>query len=107
MTFRNELERSDLSSIDKLVEILYRNENCLFCKATGCKCPFDDIESDKSKSYPGKEKKHLESLEFTNQHIKILLRISFGMKIIAPILFHYVTINVIKLDMKIIYFWLN
>ena len=47
MTFRNELERSDLSSIDKLVEILYRNENCLFCKATGCKCPFDDIESDK------------------------------------------------------------
>ena len=44
------------------------------------------------------EKKHLESLEFTNQHIKILLRISFGMKVIAPILFHYVSINVIKLD---------
>lgn len=59
----------------------------------------DDIESSEdSKKYNGKEKKHLESLEFTNQHIKILLRISFGMKCISPILFHYVAINVIKLD---------
>lgn len=58
----------------------------------------DDIESDDSKKYANKEKKHLESLEFTNQHIKILLRISFGMKIISPILFHYVSLNVIKLD---------
>ena len=57
----------------------------------------DDIESAESKKYV-MEKKHLESLEFTNQHIKILLRISFGMKVIAPILFHYVSINVIKLD---------
>lgn len=57
----------------------------------------DDIESAESKKYV-MEKKHLESLEFTNQHIKILLRISFGMKLIAPILFHYVSINVIKLD---------
>ena len=31
------------------------------------------------KKYLKNEKKHLESLEFTNQHIKILLRISFGM----------------------------
>lgn len=59
----------------------------------------DDIEtSDDPKKYSGKEKKHLESLEFTNQHIKILLRISFGMKVISPILFHYISINVIKLD---------
>jgi hypothetical protein len=59
----------------------------------------DDIESpEESKKYNGKEKRHLESLEFTNQHIKILLRISFGMKCISPILFHYVAINVIKLD---------
>lgn len=57
----------------------------------------DDIESDDAK-YAGKEKKHLESLEFTNQHIKILLRISFGMKAMSPILFHYLSINVIKLD---------
>ena len=59
----------------------------------------DDIESaDDTKKYAGKNKKHLESLEFTNQHIKILLRISFGMKCIAPILFHYIAINGIKLD---------
>lgn len=59
----------------------------------------DDIEGgDESKKYTGKDKKHLESLEFTNQHIKILLRISFGMKCISPILFHYVAINVIKLE---------
>lgn len=58
----------------------------------------DDIESsEESKKYT-KDKKHLESLEFTNQHIKILLRISFGMKCIAPILFHYVYISKMKLD---------
>lgn len=58
----------------------------------------DDIEGEDSKKYTGKEKKHLESLEFTNKHIKILLRISFGMKCISPILFHYVATNVIKLE---------
>lgn len=59
----------------------------------------DDIEgSEDSKKYAKKEKKHLESLEFTNQHIKILLRISFGMKCIAPIMLHYVFINKIKLE---------
>lgn len=59
----------------------------------------DDIESsDDSKKYARKEKKHLESLEFTNQHIKILLRISFGMKCIAPIMLHYVFVNKIKLE---------
>ena len=57
----------------------------------------DDIESGDSKR-SSKETKYRESLEFTNHHIKILLRISFGMKCIAPILFHYVAINVIKLD---------
>lgn len=56
----------------------------------------DDIES--SEKYVGKDKKYLESLEFTNQHVKILLKISFGMKCISPILFHYISINVIKLD---------
>lgn len=58
----------------------------------------DDIENGDNSKYSGKEKKHLESLEFTNQHIKILLRISFGMKCISPILFHYVSTNVIKLN---------
>ena len=59
----------------------------------------DDIESsDDSKKYAKKEKKHLESLEFTNQQIKILLRISFGMKCIAPIMLHYAFVNKIKID---------
>lgn len=59
----------------------------------------DDIEAgEDSKRYAKKEKKHLESLEFTNQHIKILLRISFGMKCIAPIMLHYVFVNKIKLE---------
>ena len=57
----------------------------------------EDIEKSDGK-YDKKDKKHLESLEFTNQHIKILLRISFGMKMIAPILFHYVSTNVIKIE---------
>jgi hypothetical protein len=58
----------------------------------------DDIEGDseEKKKYMKNEKKHLESLEFTNQHIKILLRISFGMKIMSPVLFHYLALNVIK-----------
>lgn len=61
----------------------------------------DDIESTNSeekKKYVKNEKKHLESLEFTNQQIKVLLQISFGMKIMSPIMFHYFSINVIKFD---------
>lgn len=59
----------------------------------------DDIEStEEGKKYVGKEKKHLESLEFTNAHIKVLLRISFGIKCISPILFHYASLNTIKID---------
>lgn len=62
----------------------------------------DDIESkdkDDSKRYKtGSGKKHLESLEFTNEHVKILLSISFGMKIICPVLFHFASLRVIKID---------
>ena len=36
--------------------------------------------------------------KFTNQHIKILLQISFGMKIMSPALFHYVQLNTIKIE---------
>lgn len=60
----------------------------------------DDIESpgDGKKKYVKNEKKHLESLEFTNQHIKILLEISFSMKIMSPCIFHYVQLNNIKIE---------
>ena len=69
----------------------------------------DDIESgdDEKKKYLKNDKKHLESLEFTNQHIKVLLEISFGMKIMSPVLFHYLQINNIRLekDSDTIYFF--
>lgn len=60
----------------------------------------DDIETsdEDKKKYVKNEKKHLESLEFTNQHIKILLEISFSMKIMTPVLFHYIQINNIKIE---------
>jgi len=55
----------------------------------------DDIESDDGdkKKYIKTEKKHLESLEFTNQHVKVLLAISFGIKIMSPVMFHYTRMN--------------
>ena len=61
----------------------------------------DDIEQDsddKKRKYQKNEKKHLESLEFTNQHIKILLCISFAMKIMCPAMLHYHAINTIKIE---------
>ena len=60
----------------------------------------DDIETstEEKKKYLKNEKKHLESLEFTNQHIKILLQISFSMKIMSPALFHYIQLNNIKIE---------
>lgn len=61
---------------------------------------FDDIDTsseDKKKFYKN-EKKHLESLEFTNEHVKMLLAISFGIKIMCPVIFHYTQINNIKVD---------
>lgn len=61
----------------------------------------DDIEQDsdeKKRKYQKNEKKHLESLEFTNQHIKILLAISFAMKIMCPVMLHYHALNTIKIE---------
>lgn len=72
-----------VEKIDRLVE-----ENYL-----------DDIENNgSSKKYVTKEKKHLESLEFTNEHIKTFLKISFGIKMITPVLFHYLAVNKITVN---------
>lgn len=59
-----------------------------------------DIEGNdsKKKKYQKNDRKHLESLEFTNQHVKILLRISFAMKLMAPCMLHYHAINSMKLE---------
>lgn len=60
---------------------------------------FADIEaSDESKKYSKQNKIYYESLEFTNKHIILLLRISFGMKCICPVLFHFVHLQKIKLE---------
>ena len=58
-----------------------------------------DIETpdEDKKKFLKNEKKHLESLEFTNKHVKILLAISTSMKIMAGPLFHYIQRNKIKL----------
>lgn len=56
----------------------------------------DDVEKNDGKK-KANEREYLESLEFTNEHIKIILMISFGMKIISPIMFHYFYINHVKL----------
>lgn len=58
----------------------------------------DDIEQDDGvKRYSTGNVRHLESLEFTNTHIKILLAISYAMKIMSPIMLHYFSIAHIKL----------
>ena len=52
-----------------------------------------EAESDDKKKYQKNKKKYLESLEFTNQHVKILLSISLAMRILCPVIFHYFSIN--------------
>ena len=59
----------------------------------------DDIERPSDDEYKkGAENKYLESLEFKNIHIEILLRISTAFKIITPVMYHYFTKNKIKPD---------
>jgi hypothetical protein len=42
-------------------------------------------------------KQYTESLEFTNEHAKIMMKISLSMKIMVPVLFHYVnSYNILK-----------
>jgi len=96
--------RYDADSMDSFIEFIYE---IIFTPSIVKKINkmvednyLDDIESntEEKKKYMKNEKKHLESLEFTNQHIKILLRISFGMKIMSPVLFHYLYLNHIKIE---------
>lgn len=64
-------------------------------------CYIDDIEGNmdgRGKYIKNAEIKHLESLEFTNQHVKILLKISHTMKMISPLIFQFAYLNGIKLD---------
>lgn len=92
-------EREMDSYIDFIYEIMFTESMIEKIETLVEENYLDDIEapSDK-KAYVKKEKKHLESLEFTNQHVKILLSISFGMKIMCPVLFHYIQLNSIKIE---------
>ena len=57
----------------------------------------DDIEVPvDDKKYSKDTKKYLESLEFTNNHIQILLKISIAIKIMVPVLFHFIQKNKLK-----------
>ena len=56
----------------------------------------DNIESTDNSRYLKDSKKHLESLEFRNIHVKVMLRISFGMKLIAPVMCHFFYVNHMK-----------
>ena len=57
----------------------------------------DDIESGNDRAKKN-DKVYLESLEFTNKHVRIMLSISFAMKMISPIMFHYFYMNQVKLE---------
>lgn len=56
----------------------------------------EDVESGNTR-YKKSNKTYLENLEFNNHHIIILNRISFGMKLIAPVLYHALSHRNIKL----------
>lgn len=74
------------SMVDKITRMVHDNY-------------LDDIERPSDNEYKkNAENKFLESLEFKNIHIEILLRISTAFKIITPVMYHYFTKNKIKPD---------
>ena len=89
------------SYIDFLYEVIFTNtmvEKIVRMVEENYLDDIDQVQNDERRKYIKNDKKHLESLEFTNQHIKILLQISFGMKIMSPCLFHYVQKSHIKIE---------
>ena len=75
------------SYIDFLYEVIFTNtmvEKIVRMVEENYLDDIDQVQNDERRKYIKNDKKHLESLEFTNQHIKILLQISFGMKIMSP-----------------------
>lgn len=92
----------NLSNIDAFIDLLYRvlfTETMIEKIHRICDESFiDDIEASTDEKYKMDLNKHQESLEFTNEHMRILLKISFAMKIMAPVMFHFININMIKLE---------
>lgn len=84
--------------IDLIYEIIFTDTMCDKIRRMVEDNYLDDIERDVTKYKSNSNQDYLESLEFTNEHNKILLRISFGMRIICPVMYHYFCINKIKPD---------
>lgn len=84
--------------IDLIYELVFTPTICEKIRQLVDDNYLDDIERDVTKYKSNANQDYLESLEFTNKHNKILLRISFGMRIICPIMYHYFCINKIKPD---------
>ena len=82
--------------IDLIYELVFTDTMCQKIRQFVDDNYLDDIEKDTGGKYNTGGKAYMESLEFDNNHIKILLRISFGMKIILPIMYHYFAVNSIK-----------
>lgn len=89
-------EENPHALIDLIYELIFTDSICeKICRMVEDNY-LDDIEKDTSKYKTSLDSDYKESLEFTNQHNKILLRISIGMKIICPIMYHYFMLNHIK-----------
>ena len=82
--------------IDLIYEFIFTETMQEKIKALVEKNYLDDIERSSGKGYKQDEKDYLESLEFTNEHMKIQLAIAMGMKIICPVMYHYFTVNQLK-----------
>lgn len=87
-------ERNLTQLIDTLYGVFFSDRVCDKIKQMVDDNYLDDIESGEN---PYKSsKKYMKSLEFSNEHIKILLRISIGMKMACPIIYHYLITNHIR-----------
>lgn len=81
--------------IDLIYELIFTPTMCeKICRMVDVNY-LDDIESGRGK-YKAGGNQYTKSLEFTNEHQKILLRISVGMRIVSVIMYHYFTVNGIK-----------
>lgn len=65
----------------------------------------DNYHIDVSKKDPNNTKKYPEALEFTNEHAKVMMKISVSMNIMVPVVFHY--INMHNADKELMPFYDN
>lgn len=108
--YLDKLKKFNLENMDMLIDFIY---DTIFTPTIVAEIDqlvednyLDDIEqTDGIKKYSTGNVKHLESLEFANKHIKIMLSISYSMKIMSPLMLHYFAINQIKLTKETDYIY--